>query len=250
MFKVFLIFGSGMILFVSFLVSSWPDGDLHINMCDVGQGDAFVLSLRDKQVLVDTGRSMDKLGKCLGEVMPFWDKTIEVVVISHDDNDHDGALAGLKESFVLEKVLDGMSLGTGDRLKVGRVEMEVLAGGGGKAKENEDSLVLRLAFGNFTMMFTGDMTQKEELALMSQRVITPVTVLKVAHHGSKYSSAEKWAEALKPKLVLVSVSDSNNYGHPNAEVLRYFEVLGASVKRSDKEGRVEVVTDGERWGVE
>ena len=247
--KVVLIIGCGLLSFIWFLVTSWPDERLHVTMCDVGQGDALVISLRSAQIVVDTGRNIDKLSRCLSEAVPFWDKTIETVVISHSDSDHDGALDGLKQRYRVEQVLDGLALGLGDRVRLGKAEMEVWSGGGGRVEENEDSLVMRLTYGDFTMMFTGDMGTEEELAIMSQRVITPVTVLKVAHHGSKNSNNQRWLEALKPRLALISVGDKNSYGHPNPEVLRYFEILGSIVKRTDKDGRVEVVTDGESWKI-
>lgn len=248
--KMIVILGSGLVLFVWFLVRSWPDEELHITMCDVGQGDAFVVELGTAQVLVDTGRSVGKLEECLGAVMPFWDGKIEMVIISHRDSDHDGALEGLKKQYMVEKTVDGTGLEQGDAVGLGEAKMEVWYGGGGKTEENEDSLVMRLVFGDFTMLFTGDMGSEEELAVMRGRVITPVTVVKVAHHGSKYSSSREWVEALRPRLALVSVGDNNSYGHPNEEVLRYFEMVGAIIKRTDRDGRVEVVTDGKTWRVQ
>ncbi len=112
---------------------------------------------------------------------------------------------------------------------------------------NQISVVMRLSFGEFTAMFTGDLGEKEEQALLRMGVIMPVQVLKVAHHGSKYSSSEDFVKAVRPRLAVVEVGKNNSYGHPSGDVTKRFDVVGSRVLRTDNDGDVVIVSDGKKW---
>ena len=114
-----------------------------------------------------------------------------------------------------------------------------------KNEANEQSVVLRLEYGGFSALLTGDIGSKSEEVLIKSGVDLTSDILKVGHHGSRYSSTEEFLKAVNPKLAIVSVG-KNNYGHPTGEVLKRLEQVGARVLRTDEEGNIEIVSDGER----
>ena len=111
---------------------------------------------------------------------------------------------------------------------------------------NEVSIVLRMRYDRVRVLLTGDLGSREELALLAHGVITPVEVLKVAHHGSKSSSTHAWLEALHPEWALISVGAHNSYGHPSRDTLRRLDRVGAKVLRTDTMGEIVLVSDGQR----
>ena len=230
-----------------------PDGQMHLVFCDVGQGDAAIVSKGNVQVLMDTGPDIKKLTACLGEHIPFWDHEIEVVIISHPQRDHNGALAELKKIYKVDRVIDKPR--TGDVLRVGSLSFDILSAADPEAKvlgetssaENEDSVVTELKYGQFTALFTGDIGVSTELALESSPLLTKIDVLKVAHHGSKYSSAESFLKFIEPKEAVISVGAKNTYGHPASDTLIHLDAVGAKIWRTDKQGSVEYVSNGKTW---
>src|SRR5258706_1097939 len=233
----------------------WPDGKLHVVFCDVGQGDGAVVILGSFQLIVDTGAYEDKIAKCLSEHMPFWDRKIEVVTLSHSDKDHVGALPGLKKRFEMGKIVTVAN--TGDLIRYSNLSFDILKGSQtnttavmkGGSLSNEASIVIRMVYGGFSVLFTGDMDSANELALVDSGLLKKTEVLKVSHHGSKYSSAQEFLEVVRPKMAVISVGARNTYGHPNGDVLIRLETVGAKIMRTDKMGTVEVASDGKKTEV-
>ncbi len=118
---------------------------------------------------------------------------------------------------------------------------------GKESSLNQYAIVMKLTYGKFTAWYTGDIGQAEEAALAADGVLSPAAVLKVAHHGSKYSSSRAFLTAVAPKLAVISVGRKNSYGHPTREALTRLTEAGARLLRTDKDGEVEVVSDGERF---
>lgn len=271
------------------VVGQWPDDRLRIVFCDVGQGDAELIIKGSVQILIDGGPSDQGVLRCLGNNVPFWDHTLEMVVSTHADKDHIGGIDNVASRFKINLLLvsepgsnqDSKFLveeiakqkikvhtpKAGERLKVAGMDFEILWPEetdevnllawqgqskvlGTNDKKNEKSIVMRLSFGAFTAMFTGDISEKEELAMLEAGVITPVTILKVPHHGSKYSSSQAFIEATKPKLVVVEVGENNSYGHPSSIITKRYDAVGARLFRTDINGETVVVTDGKKWWVE
>jgi len=234
----------------------FPDGKLRLIFCDVGQGDGAVISLGYFQAMIDTGESGEKILDCLSDHMPYWDKRLEVVFLSHPDSDHAGALPEIERSYEVGRVI--RSAGLGDIVRIRDLQFEVLSRGSlgsqtgddGCETTNECSMVIRVVYKKFSGLFTGDMGEKEELALLGRGVIKESDVLKVAHHGSKFSSTIEFLETLRPELAVISVGAKNRYGHPTSDTLSRLDAVGAKVMRTDERGTIEVVTDGEQsWVV-
>ncbi len=270
-----------------------PDDNLHVVACDVGQGDAILIWLESTQVLVDGGPN-SRVIECLSEFVPFWDRKIEVVVLTHPQDDHMSGLVEVFERFEVEHlVMSGVMNKTesfedfreavseedvridivkrGDELKVGSMVFKVLwprerlgdvsfwesfdsakiLGSASESRDvNKSSVVLELVYGAFEVLLTGDIGLEVERALVAEGVLNDVDVLKVAHHGSKYSSSSEFLREIEPELAVISVSSRNSYGHPTSDSLMRLDEVGAKVLRTDELGDVEIVSDGERYWVE
>jgi len=289
----------------------WPSTKLKIIFCSVGQGDAAVVSRGFTQVLIDAGPPSSKTSDCLSRHLPFFDRRLEAVIVSHPQTDHFGGLPQVLGRYLVEKfIFNGLAgdsrawadlsrlvekegsriitLSAGDKLKIGQVEIDVLwpkkscelcvmGYGSGVSSEDEpsqpvlgvassrdlnaDGLVFKLAYGNFSALFTGDIGEREEIEMAKTAAMAKtaensnhsnrsnhLTVLKVAHHGSKTSSSVEFLAAVRPELAVIEVG-KNSYGHPADEVIERLTTVGARVLRTDKDGDVVVETDGEKWQV-
>lgn len=238
------------VLLIFFALTQLPDGKLHLIFCDVGQGDASLITKGDFQMLIDTGPKNGGVMECLAKHIPFWDKRIEVFVNSHPQADHIGALSEVEKHYQIDKKwLSGVA---GDRIRYGSLEFDILGPTenarvlGASTDPNQLSVVVEMNYGKFGALFTGDIGQGEELALNRAGVLTAVDVLKVAHHGSKYSSTAEFLSAVRPELAVISVG-KNGHGHPTSEALERLGAVGSRIWRTDQQGEVEFVTDGESY---
>lgn len=135
----------------------------------------------------------------------------------------------------------------GDSLNFGKVEMRFLApeADASGADGNEEGLVMELSYGKFRGLFTGDIGEETEQKLLKTGVFSDVDFLKVAHHGSRYSTGREFLDAVRPEFAVISCSDSNTYGHPSPETVSRLEESGAEIAYTMKSGAVTVYTDGE-----
>ena len=258
------------LLLVGFLIWQWPDDKLHLNFCDVGQGDAILISQGFKQVLVDGGPDNSILS-CLGKVMPFWDRKIELVILTHPDADHltglievvkryeVGQLTGLEvvnstaeyealaEAVKIRQVKQAW-VRSGDQVGVNGLKLKVIWPEKGQSAKstNELATVMEGEFGAFNFLLTSDITEEEEIEMRLLGRLEPVEVLKVGHHGSKYSSSEAFLNEVRPKLAVISVG-KNNFGHPTKEALERLGQVGARILRTDREGLIQVISNGQTW---
>ncbi len=247
-----------------------PDGRLHLYVLDVGQGDALLVVTPDgKQVLIDGGPDPVALLAELGQRIPPWDRTIELVILSHADADHIGGLPELLARYEVAQVMDsGYGRETavyeawqaalqaeevepavampGERWSLGRgAVLEVLAPTGVPFETpNENSVVVRLRYGQFCALLAGDIGAAAEARLLSSGALGECQVLKVPHHGSQTSSSQRFLDALRPRYALLSVGADNLFGHPSAEVTARYETMGTQLFRTDEQGTIHLMTDG------
>ena len=257
-----------------------PDGRLHVVFLDVGQGDAiFIETPSGKQVLIDGGPSETQVLAQLGNQMGFWDRTLDLVVLTHPDADHVNGLVPVLERYQVAAVLhrrieldsetyaywlalveaegaavyDGqaglsLTLDPADARRPG-LEMTVLHPGAEEWEgANDNSVVTRLTYGSVSLLLTGDIEAEVEEELVGAGSIRESTLLKLAHHGSCGSSTPEFLDAVDPEVVVVSVGADNHFGHPCAEVLERLD--GLPVFRTDEHGAVEIISDGTRVWVE
>ena len=263
------------------LVLGWvaysPDNNVHVIACDVGQGDGILIQQAQTQILIDGGPDEAVLS-CLSRHMPFWDREVELVVLTNGDADHvTGLIEVVKryqvgklvtndlikdtdrfrlfEEVVQERGVEKYAPKVGDQIKVGDLRFDVLwpneAVLGSSTmysanKGNEQSVVVKLSYGEFDVLLTGDIGEETEDKLMG---LSEVEVLKVGHHGSRYSSSSEFLERVSPQVAVISAGEKNNYGHPAPDALQRLEAVGAQILRTDELGDVEIVSDGQRYWI-
>jgi len=254
-----------------------PDGRLHVYFLDVGQGDAILVQAPDgRQILVDGGPSPTALLNELGDVLPFWDRSLDLVVLTHPDGDHITGLIPLLDRYRVGKVLDVPQSDTapeaapwlkglaalsvprtvaqrGMRLPVGDLGVTVLHPGpvqltGTASDDNNNAIVLRLDYGQTSFILTGDAESEAEADMIAAGLPLRADVLKVGHHGSNGASSPAFIAAVAPSLAVIPVGAENKFGHPHPAVLE--RLGGVEVLRTDQNGRIEVVSDGEMVKVE
>lgn len=261
---------AGVLLVLVF--SAWralPDGRLHVTFLDVGEGDAiFIQTPSGRQVLVDGGPGEMALLSQLGRRMPFWDRTLDVVVLTHPESDHLTGLLAVLERYRVDTIVfremasnaaaydrwlelvgrEEAAVYSGEaglRLTLDEgVEMAVLWPGaeltGGNA--NDNSIVTRLTYGQMSVLLMGDAGAEVERQLMAGGAPLRSTVLKVAHHGSCDATTVGFLEAVSPQVAVLSVGADNRFGHPCAGVLE--RLKDVPVYRTDRHGAVEIISDG------
>ena len=271
--------GMGVIALLTWLtVLNLPDGRLHVAFLDVGQGDAVLITLPDgRQLLIDGGPSGTDLTWRLGQEMPFWDRTLEMVINTHPDADHLGGLVSLMDRYQVEQLLvsdviagsqlyraweaevaeDQLSPAMGRagmRLAVGSNITATLLNPGpasvGVDGPNNRSIVVHLQFGQVSFLLPGDIEAPVERNLVATEFPLTATVLKSPHHGSKTSSSKPFLEAVNPQIVVISVGEDNRFGHPAPEVLERYIEHSLTILRTDERGTIEFITDGQQVWVE
>ena len=253
------------------------DGNLQVVFFDVGQGEAiFMETPEGHQILIDGGPSKKILTKLASEI-PFWDRTLDLVILSHPEKDHLAGLNYVLRRYKVENILwNGVEKDTktfeywkenlekekqkekareiiarrGQKIRAGNVQMFILypfqnLRGKEYKDSNDTSIVVKLVFGETSFLFTGDVTQKTENQLLAEKVGIDSDVLKVGHHGSKTSTSRKFLKEVSPEIAVISCGKNNPYDHPHQNVLKNLEEFAIKVLRTDQQGDIKIFSDGE-----
>jgi len=267
-------------ILVSVTAASMPDDNLHVSFLDVGQGDAILIQQGNQQVLVDGGPSPQAIGLGLGSKMPFWDRTIELVVLTHPSADHVTGLVEVLHRYKVKQVLypdlafesniyqewlrlieekdiectiaqagQQIDLGKGVIIKVLNPPIPHLTDT--QSDVDNNGVVLRLSMGRASFLLTADIMQEAEFELVAGRADLSSTVLKVAHHGSDTSTTPQFLAVVSPQAVIISVGADNRFGHPTEEVIERLEgkIKSDDIYCTDERGTIEFTTDSERLWV-
>jgi competence protein ComEC len=251
------------------LTSATPRGSLRITALDVGQGDAILVEVSGRRMLIDGGPDPSRLSAELDRVIPAWDRRIDVLVASHPHEDHLAGLPKLLDRYRVSSVIGSEDRGggpaasswreilqrsnvsyhqvfTGERFSIGAAQLSVLwpdktylslpPGNDGRAL-NDRSIVMRLDVPGFSALFTGDIESDIDARIL-HNITAPVDFLKSPHHGSKTSASSALLGVLNPRVAVVSVGAKNTYGHPSPETLQRLSERGALVERTDQSGTV------------
>ena len=249
---------------------SLPDGKLHLKVLDVGQGDAVYLETPGGyRILVDGGPDSRVL-KHLGSNVPFYSRKIDLLILTHPQADHLTGLVEVAKRYQIgtlwvsnsenntkifaewqqvlrRKRINKIEVSAGDKITLPD-KTNVLVVWPKKDLKSADlnsySVVVLVSFGNFDALLTGDADrQVQPYTGMS----SPVEVFKVPHHGSKTALNEGFVKTLSPEISIISVGERNSYGHPNQGLINFLETIASKVYRTDKNGTVEIVSDGNSW---
>ncbi len=241
---------------------------LEVSFLDVGQGDAILINYLGKyQVLIDGGPNGKQLLSELGRAMPWEDKRIEIIILTHPDADHLSGLIDILDNYEVDLFLDnGQSAKTQiyqellSKIENKKIERQSIFEGSffsigehldffvfnpdevGKsdAERNESSVVLKMNFGENSFLFTGDAEMKTEADMAEDEEDLRSDWLKIGHHGSKSATSEEFLKVVGPKYAIFSVGEGNRYGHPNEEVLKKVADGGVEILRTDKNGTIVV----------
>ena len=247
-------------------------GPLQVNFFDIGQGDSiFIETPRGYQILIDGGPT-DAVLESLGNVMNFWDKSIDVVVLTHPDHDHVAGLIEVLKKYKVDIVLwNGVLKETGESdewerlLQEESIESKIIFSGHQiitpmvsldvlhpfesleniRIKNvNNSSIVIRVVFEDTSFLLTGDIDGSIEREILEKENLINSDVLKIAHHGSKISSSEEFVKRVNPVIAVISVGENNSYNHPYPTVLELLDKYDISILRTDLIGDIRIISDG------
>jgi competence protein ComEC len=251
-------------------------GRLTVSVLNVGQGDAILVETPDdRHLLIDGGASGRAVTEALGRELPFWEHTLDLVALTHPEDDHLAGLIDVLERYDVGQVLatphdadtaayeewreliqrqgipyhearigDRIDLGDGAALHVLGPDEEMLT----SDESNDASLVLKLTWRRVSFLLVGDIEVAGEEALLHSDADLRASVLKVPHHGSCNSTSPAFVRAVRPAVAVVSVGEENTFGHPSRTVLD--RLRSSLLFRTDRHGTVRLSTDGERLRVQ
>ncbi len=270
--KLIIIFIFLGILFLSstFLVA--PE-KLRVDFLDIGQGDAILLNLpQGTRILVDAGPDNLLINR-LGDALPWWEQKIDYVIISHYHADHILGLIELVEKYKIGQVLSTahqpddflyrvlvaklkakniplVFVQAGQILNFEKnISMQVISAERDNKDYNDNSLVVRFDYLQSSVLFTGDLTAEVEAKLSKSDLNLQSDLLKVAHHGSRYSSSEEFLDSVRPKFCVISVGDDNDFQHPHAETLTRLSQVQCQIYLTQDFGTLSWQSDGISWNL-
>lgn len=257
------------------VVSSRPDGSVHVIVLDVGQGDAILLEGdRGGRILIDGGPDGSVLLNVLDRYVPAWDRRLDAIVLTHPHDDHVSGLVTVVDKYRIGQAfesgwavstpaylswLDALTahglrperLRTGDALRLDDVALRVLWPDDGTVrpsyldpaatdnrKTNDASIILLGDYENRRFLLMGDAEDDVDPVLLG-RGLPAVDMLKVAHHGSATASSDDLLAALRPGVAVVSVGAGNTYGHPAPSTMARLRAHARTFLRTDQVGTVE-----------
>ncbi|MGD0855969.1 MAG: DNA internalization-related competence protein ComEC/Rec2 [Dehalococcoidia bacterium] len=273
---VLILFIANALVWTAYITA--PDGKLHVSILDVGQGESILIRTPDGQnIVVDAGP--DQMSACtsLGKKLPFWDGKIDLLILTHMQEDHiagsfellhkykvptialspfniDSSLSRellktiRKIPLPIQTIYEGqqMSLGRGVQLEVLNPPRNLRKGTGDDV--NNNSIVLRLSWNDVSFLLTSDIGKDAERYLIAERADLHSDILKVGHHGSNGATSDEFLAIVNPSAAAISCGAVNRFGHPNKEVMEKLEewVGSSNVSVTATKGSIEFITDGHR----
>jgi len=250
---------------------------LEVHFFDVGQGDAiFIETPQRHQILIDGGPGSIILEK-LSKEISFWDKTIDLIILTHPEADHLSGLNEVLKRYKIENILwtgvirdtaeykewlksiseEGAKISiakAGQKISTRTVLLELLfpfenLEGKEFKDSNNTSIVGKLVFGNISFLLTGDIYKEIEKELIDRGVNVDSDILKISHHGSKTSTSEEFLKEVSPEIAVISVGKNNSYNHSHQEVLEVLSKYGINVLRTDEQGDIKIISDGKNYAL-
>lgn len=248
-----------------------PSGIIEVHFIDVGQGDSILIETKDSAMLIDAGEN-EKGIDVVNYLQSQNIKKLDYLVGTHPHSDHIGGLDDVLNSLpvdrvllpdianntaTFEEVLDTLDKNNvkitkpdiGAQYNLGDATFTILAPNKTYDNMNDNSLVIKLNFGNNSFLFTGDAEKQSEKDLLAKGYDLSADVLKLGHHGSETSTSQEFLDAVSPDYAVVSVGKDNDYGHPKEEVLQIIKDRSIKLYRTDQQGTIVFTSNGKNISV-
>lgn len=247
-------------------VATGEEGELEVHFIDVGQGDATLLLQGKYAMLIDGGDNL-KGWQVVDYLKYLGIDHLDYVIGTHPDADHIGGLDTVLENIscdlvmmpeierdtasyeglaevIKEQGLESISPKPGETYELGTVIFTILAPNESYENVNDNSIALRMVHGGNSFLFTGDAESEAEGDMLKSGRLLSADVYKAAHHGSSGANSELFLMAVNPTYAIISCGENNEYGHPHSEVLNQLRMMGVDVYRTDEQGTIVAVSDG------
>jgi len=256
-------------------------GLLKISVFDIGQGDAILIQTpNNQQILIDGGPNQTIINNLGGE-LPFWDRNIDMLVSTHPHADHISGLIEVLDRYNVDQIMtldtdydsaeyqvwkdyleqfsgEIVYANAGQQIKVDDFKLNVIFPDQEYLQIKQDninnlSIILKIEYGEFSMLFTGDAECKEQMQFLDQDI--DIDVLKVPHQGAKDGGCKEFLQATTPEKAIISVGRNNQFGHPHKEHLDLLSDLipdkeGQEIFRTDKNGDIHIYSDRNTYWIE
>ncbi|MBZ4656004.1 MAG: beta-lactamase domain protein [Thermoanaerobacter sp.] len=242
-------------------------GTLAVHFIDVGQADSILINTGSVAMLIDAGNNADA-ELVVNYIKGQGIKTLDYIIGTHPHEDHIGGMDAVVNSFGIGKVIlpkvqsntktfedllkaisnKGLKITSpvpGTKYSLGEAEFTILAPNGSSYENvNDYSVVIKLQFGKTSFLLTGDAGVQSEGEMLSKDFDLKADLLKVGHHGSRYSTSEDFLKVVSPKFAVISVGKDNSYGHPAEETIKKILDTGIQLYRTDESGTIIATSDG------
>lgn len=261
------------------IVAAWqaraPES-LEVNFFNVGHGDAiFIRTPNDQRILIDGGLGSQVIQK-LGQCLPFFDRRIDIVILTHPHPDHITGLISVIKRYQVGKIFytdvktqeELFTIFKNEALakniplvKVDKITSQILNGEvvlnflypdhdlNQEIIEEKDinntSIVFKLSYKKSSFLFVGDAGEEEERGLISSGQSLKADILKIGHHGSNTSSSQEFIQTVLPQFAVITCGENYNLSHPSLRVIRRLERVKAKIYRTDQEGDIKILTSGD-----
>lgn len=224
--------------------------ELAIHMLDVGQGQSILVENSGHFMMVDCGSS-DIVNCAERRIIPclkyYGVKQLDLLAVTHQDSDHNNGVEALTKAIGVRQMVNGgleANLWAGSFFDWKDSKITIFNPSKNKkySDENSASLTFLIEKGEFSMLFTGDLDGSEEKYVARElQKYGKITVLQVAHHGSKNSSTREFVEAIRPQVSIISCGINNSYGHPHSQTLSNITAVKSVILRTDLSGEITIM---------